>query len=193
LTIPFQLENGQIVEVSVQGLMGDYVVSGAPIRPLGQGAAITPAGTGGRTGIQDQRVAATFVWYPQPLGFQAEYQVGRGPGLSDDQTVVDDRSLDGGYVLAMFRHDTCSKWGILTPYARYQQYRGGYRNLANAPYGRHRQVDLGIEWQLRKELELVMEYNIINTINFTANNAANTLSYGDFDGTALRLQLQFNY
>lgn len=34
-------------------------------------------------GIVDKRAAATFVYYPQPLGFQAEWTVGRGPGLNE--------------------------------------------------------------------------------------------------------------
>jgi hypothetical protein len=192
LTLPVQLANGQIVEGSIQGYTGDYVVSGAAIRPLGKGAAgVTPAGTGGK-GIIDQRVAATFVWFPQPFGFQAEWEIGRGPGLNDAQTAVEARRLHGGYVMAMYRHDTA--WcGIFTPYVRYQQFTGGYRNIANAPYGHQRQTDFGIEWQIRKELELVVEYSLVNTPNFTALNTAGAVSYRDFEGSTIRTQIQFNY
>ena len=189
-TYPYQLDNGQVVEASIQGFTGEYTVTGAEIRPLGVGELKTPKGTGRGTEIIDQRVAASFIWYPQPIGFQAEWNVGRGPGLNDEQTEVIDRSLYGGYVLAMYRHET-ECYGIITPYCRYQQYKGGYRSFANAPYGVQREVDLGIEWQMRKEMELVMEYTIVNVPNFTASSTSR--SYRDFDGDVLRFQFQVNY
>jgi hypothetical protein len=190
VTCPWQLCSGQVVEASLQGYIGEYTVPGSTIRALGVGPAITPGGTGRAGPIRDQRVAATFVWYPQPIGFQAEWQVGRGPGLNGAQTAVEDRALDGGYVMAMYRHET-QCYGVVTPYCRWQQYTGGYRHLANAPYGDQRQLDLGLEWQMRKEMELVMEYSIVNTPNFTAQ--ANGLSYADFEGSVLRFQFQVNY
>ena len=193
VTLPMQLGNGQIVEASLQGYRGDYVVAGSAIRPLGQGSAgVVPTGTGGTRGILEERIAATLVWYPQPFGFQAEWQTGRGPGLNEAQTAVGVRHIHGGYVMGMFRHET-ARYGIFTPYCRYQQYTGGYRNIANAPFGRQRQTDFGVEWQISKQLELVLEYSTINSPNFTALNATGASSYRDFEGSALRTQLQFNY
>ncbi len=193
LTLPVQLGNGQIIEGSIQAYRGDYVVAGSPIRPLGLGAAgVTPTGTGGTRGITEERVAGTFVLYPQPFGFQAEWQTGRGPGLNNAQTAVQSRHIDGGYVMGMYRHET-NKYGIFTPYCRYQQHTGGYRNIANAPFGHQRQTDFGIEWQISKQVELVLEYSNINTPNFTALNATGAVSYRDFEGSALRMQLQINY
>lgn len=193
LTLPVQFSNGQIVEASIQGYRGDYVVAGSPIRPRGAGATgVTPSNTGGTRGISEERIAATLVWYPQPFGFQAEWQTGRGPGLNDAQTAVGVRHIDGGYVMGMYRHET-SRHGIFTPYCRYQQYTGGYRNIANAPFGHQRQTDFGLEWQISKQMELVLEYSLVNTPNFTARNTTNSVSYGDFEGSALRMQFQFNY
>ena len=193
LTLPMQLGNGQIVEASIQGYRGDYVVAGSAIRPLGRGATgVVPGGTGGTRGVLEERVAATLVWYPQPFGFQAEWQTGRGPGLDKTQTFVSSRPLSGGYIMGMYRHET-NRYGIFTPYCRYQQYTGGYRNIANAPYGNQRQTDFGLEWQISKQLELVAEYSIVNTPNFAALNTAGAVSYRDFEGSALRMQLQFNY
>ena len=63
-----------------------YSVLGSPVSPLGVGPAVTPLGTSNTNnpdGIVDKRAAATFVYYPQPLGFQAEWTVGRGPGLNE--------------------------------------------------------------------------------------------------------------
>ncbi|HVL15531.1 MAG TPA: porin, partial [Gemmata sp.] len=149
VTYPFQLPNGQVVEGSLQGYTGEIVVPGADIRPLGAGDAITPEGTGGRKGFRDQRLAATFVWYPQPFGFQAEWNYGEGPGLNDEQTAVTVRPLNGGYAMVMYKLDT-ARCGIITPYCRYQHYRGGYRAVPNAPYGTHDEWNLGVEWQIRK-------------------------------------------
>lgn len=191
LTYPFELTNGQVIEGSIQALRGSYVVAGSPISPRGRGTPRTPAFTGGG-GIYEEKVAATFVYYPQPFGLQAEWQVGDGPGLNDAQTAVIKRYLNGGYFMAMYRHET-DRCGIFTPYTRYQQYTGGYRNIVNAPYGHQRQLDLGLEWQLRKEVELVFEYSLVNTPNFTAINAANQLSYRDFEGSVFRIQCQINY
>jgi hypothetical protein len=195
LTWPFQLPSGQVVEASIQGYTGEVVVAGSPIRPLGRGASRTPTGTqatGDRRGHRDQRIAATFVWYPQPFGFQAEWNYGEGPGLNDAQTAVIVRPLSGGYVMAMYKHDT-HKYGVYTPYARYQYYDGGYKSIVNAPYGISQQWDLGIECQFYKELELVVEYNFLNNVSLTAIDRANTQSYRNFTGGALRFQCQVNY
>jgi len=193
-TWPVQLEwsNGQVVEAGVQALHGNYVVSGSPIRPLGAGAAVTPVGTGGTTGMTDQRIAGTFVFFPQPFGMQIEWQAGEGPGLNDAQTEVVVRHLYGGYALFSYRIETGER-GIFTPYTRYQRYRGGYRNIANAPYGDQEQCDIGVEWQIRKEMELCVEYSLVDTPNFRAINADGAVSYENFEGSILRAQFQVNY
>ena len=195
LTWPVMLASGQVVEAGVQGYTGETVVAGGAIRPLGTGPAQTPTGTqatGDRRGHRDQRVAATFVWYPQPFGFQAEWNYGEGPGLSDDQRTVFVRPLQGGYVMAMYKHDTAD-YGIFTPYVRYQYYNGGYKSVVNAPFGVSSQWDLGVEWQIRKEMELVVEYNLLDHVSLTALDRANARSYRNFTGSALRVQFQVNY
>ncbi len=195
VTWPVQLSSGQVVEASVQGYTGEFVVEGSPIRRLGTGASFTPTGTratGDTRGHRDQRVAASFIWYAQPFGFQAEWNIGEGPGLSDDQRAVVVRRLNGGYVMAMYKHDT-HDCGIFMPYVRYQHYDGGYRAQPNAPFGTTNQWDLGVEWQIRKEMELVLEYNLLDNVSLTAIDRANTRSYRNFTGNALRCQFQINY
>ena len=140
----------------------------------------------------DQRIAGTFVWYPQPLGFQAEWQAGTGPGLNDAQTEIQGRSLQGGYVMTMYKLDT-EGCGIFIPYFRYQHYRGGYRSIANAPYGNHDQWDIGVEWQIFKEMELVTEYSFVDGINLNAINQEGATSYQNANFGALRFQFQMNY
>ena len=192
LTYPFQFQSGQVVETSVQAYTGEIVVPGSPIRPLGVGDSFIPDGTGGNHGIRDRRIAGSLIWYPQPIGFQAEWNVGEGPGLSDDQTAVELRSLQGGYVMAMYRHDG-HRCGIFTPYGRWQYYRGGYKSLPNAPYGTHQGWDVGLEWQIRREMELTLEYSFINGVNVNAIDRDGAVSYRNFDGGVLRAQFQINY
>lgn len=195
VTWPVQFDNGQVVEASIQGYTGEYVVDGTPIRALGRGGSITPAGTrqsGDQRGFRDQRVAATFVWYPQPFGIQAEWEVGEGPALNDAQTRIVVRQLNGGYIGANYKIDTASM-GIFTPYARFQYFRGGYKGFANAPYGSRDEYNLGVEWQIRKEMELTLEYAMVNGVNLNAIDRANTRSYRNFDGSVLRAQFQMNY
>jgi hypothetical protein len=195
LTWPMQLPNGQVVETSIQGYTGEYVVDGAPIRRLGAGPSFTPAGTrqrGDQRGWRDQRIAATFVWYPQPFGVQAEWSYGEGPALNDDQSAVGVRALNGGYLTLMYKLDSPS-YGIFTPYGRYQYFRGGYKGFANAPYGSRDEWDVGIEWQIRREMELTVEYAFVNGVNLNAFDRAGVRSYRNFDGGVLRTQFQVNY
>jgi hypothetical protein len=191
LTYPVVLDSGQVVETSIQGFIGKHVVNGAAIRPLGVGPASIPAGVG-PDGLQEERLAATFVWYPQPFGFQTEWNVGRGPGLNAAQTAVVDRPLDGGYAMVMYKLDTANH-GVVIPYGRFQHYRGGYRSIANAPYGTHNEYDVGFEWQMFKDLELVTEYGFVDGVNFEAFNEPGVTSYRNFRGQVLRCQLQVNY
>ncbi len=198
LTWPWEFENGQIVETSVQGFTGEYVVIGAPIRPLGLGAAdIIPAGTrqtGEVNGHLDQRIGWTFVYYPQPLGFQAEWTVGQGPALNNAQTAVVERDLQGGYAMLLYKLDECH--GTWFPFCRWQFFEGGYRSFRNAPYATVKEWDFGVEWQIRKEMELTLGYTITDRTNLdtiSSGAAVSQKSYRKFDGQLLRAQFQINY
>ncbi len=194
LTYPHRFESGQVVEASIQGLTGEYTVEGSALRPLGRGNAITPNNTRpntGRKGVPESRIAGSFIYYPQPFGFQAEWQVGEGPGLTPDQRNVQVRNLNGGYVMAMYKLDTHA--GVFFPYIRHQYYKGGYRTAANAPYGTTRLTELGLEWQVWKEVELVAEYTIADKLNLETRNAVGAVNYRNFEGGIFRLQLQLNY
>ena len=198
LTWPWEFENGQIIETGIQAFHGQYVVIGAPLRPLGQGAAdITPAGTrqtGNNNGHLDQRVGWSFIYYPQPIGFQAEWTVGTSPALNRAQTAVVERELQGGYLTLLARIDDCC--GTWFPFCRWQYYEGGYRSFRNAPYSTVKEWEFGTEWQIRKEVELTLAYNItdrtnLDTISSTA--AASGKSYRKFRRLAVPRQLQINY
>ncbi|MBL8848098.1 MAG: porin [Planctomycetaceae bacterium] len=199
LTWPWEFENGQIIETSVQGYTGEYVVLGSPIRPLGAGAVdVTPLGTRERgqvDGHLDQRIGGTFVWYPQPLGFQAEWLVGRGPELNDAQTAIERDFLQGGYAMLLYRIQT-DNCGDFFPFARWQYFDGGYRSFRNAPHAQVKELDAGLEWQIRKEVELTLSYSWTERTNLDAissSAAVSRKSYRLFDGQLLRLQCQINY
>lgn len=193
LAYPFKLPSEQIVEVGIQGYTGKYTVLSSEIQPLGIGPAKRPLGTletGNRAGIRDERVAATFVWYPQPFGFQTEWNIGNGPSLNDAQTAVVERSLSGGYAMVMYRHETQCH-GTLFPFARYCHYRGGYKSERNAPYSEINEFEFGLEWQFNPQMELVTQYTITDRTNTTAMSTGQ--SYGQFEGHLLRTQFQVNY
>lgn len=193
LAYPFKLSHGQIVEVGLQGYTGKYTVLSSLIQPLGVGPAIRPAGTletGNRSGIRDERLAGTFVWYPQPFGFQAEWNIGSGPSLNPTQTAVVERALYGGYAMAMYRQET-DRWGTLFPFAKFNYFRGGYKPERNAPYSAIQEWELGLEWQFNPQMELVTMYTITDRTNTNALSTGE--SYRQFQGNLLRAQFQINY
>jgi hypothetical protein len=195
-TLPVRFANGQMMETSIQGYVGDYAVIGQSISPLGVGGPFVPQGTIGGANvnryIRDERVASTFVWYPQPLGFQAEWNVGRGPGLNDAQTAVIDRHLYGGYLQSMYKIDTrCN--GTIFPFVRWSYFKGGYKPERNAPFSEINEVEMGTEWQFTPQCELTTSYLITDRTNTTANSTAGVRSYDQFEGSVLRFQFQINY
>jgi len=194
-TLPMELDNGQFAELGIQAYTGRYAVGGSAIRPLGIGAAATPLGTieqGNRRGISDERVAWTGVWYPQPLGFQTEWTVGRGPALNAAQTALEERALYGGYAMTMYRHETQCH-GILFPFMRWNYFKGGYKSERNAPFSLIEELEAGLEWQMNKQMELVAMYTLTDRTNTTAFNQSGVRSYQQFNGDLLRFQFQFNY
>ncbi len=195
LTLPMELASGQLMEVGVQGYTGRYVVLSSPIRPLGVGAAARPAGTletGNVRGIRDERIAVTGVWYPQPLGFQSEWTVGRGPGLNDAQTEVVERALYGGYAMTMYRYESAC-YGTWIPFTRWSYYKGGYKAERNAPFSLIDEWEIGCEWQLNPQMEFTGMYTITDRTNTTARSALGDVSYRQFEGDLLRFQFQVNY
>ncbi len=193
LAYPFKRDDGQIVEVGIQGYTGKYTVLSSPIQALGIGPSVRPLGTletGNRPGIRDERLAGTLVWYPQPFGFQAEWNVGRGPGLNDAQTEVIERSLTGGYAMVMYRHET-ECYGTLFPFAKFNYFRGGYKPERNSPFSEITEWEAGLEWQFNPQMELVTQYTITDRTNTTA--MATGESYRQFEGHLLRMQFQINY
>jgi hypothetical protein len=184
LTYPFALPGGQIIEPGVQGYWGDFVPRTREIT-VG-GTAVTPSFEPGN-GLTDTRGAVTFVLYPQPVGFEAEWNFGEGPELNDSQTRIRDDFLHGGYVQASYRLEI--DYGIFFPFVRWQYYDGGRKFARNAPHVRVNEWDFGIEWSPLHEVELSTIYTY--TPKRTDSNDA---PYENFeDASRLGLQLQWNY
>ncbi len=189
LTLPGKLANGQLYEVGIQGYTGDYSVLTSPIAPLGTGSLINPFSKPG--GYSDERIGWTGVYYPQPIGFQAEWNVGTGPALNAAQNAVEERSVKGGYAQTMYQYK--SNYGVLFPFLRYQYYRGGYKTERNAPYARVDDFEVGVEWQMNSSAELTTVYTFADRTNTSTRSQTNALNYGQFVGDILRMQFQFNY
>ena len=194
-TLPVRFASGQLAEFGVQGYVGRYTVLSSQLRPLGVGGLITPFNTlenGGRSGVADERVAGTFVWYPQPVGFQAEWNVGRGPALNAAQNSVEERALYGGYLQSMIKVDTRC-YGTLFPFVRWTHFQGGLKADRNAPFARIDEVEFGTEWQFNPQMELTTSFLLADRTNSTTFTNPGQVSYQQFDGSVLRFQFQINY
>ena len=66
---PFKFDNGQFLELAAQAYHGQYRVSTATV------GGITPVAAA--DGTVDQRVGVSLIYYPQPWGFEAEWNIGR--------------------------------------------------------------------------------------------------------------------
>jgi hypothetical protein len=56
------------------------------------------------TKIDDQRIAASLIVYPQPFGCKTEYNIGKGLDLIKKRTI--ESSLNGGYLLLNYKNRT---------------------------------------------------------------------------------------
>ena len=111
---PFALGKRQIAEFGIQAYTGDYVVTTQAIDV--NGASVTPSRPA--AGQTDQRVAFTAVLYPQPFGFEAEWNIGTSPEISTDFRSITTGSLTGGYVQVHYRRT--GKYGAWLPFTRWQ-------------------------------------------------------------------------
>jgi len=209
---PFEFPNGQVFQVGMDAYTGQFVVSTTPVVPLNpapNGTALTPIVTNNGNYL-DERVAWHFVLYPQPFGLQGEYTIGRGPQLNTARTQVVEGNIRGGYLQAMYNY-RCDAWCIsLFPYVRYQEYFGGKKFEQNAPNNSVRELELGLEYQFNKALELTVAYawsqrtaNDPNTLPSFSNGftcltpgftvACTQTPYQKETGNIVRFQLQWNF
>jgi hypothetical protein len=183
---PWVSSSGQMYEAGVAAYSGRFKVTTADIS--GSGTAPTMSTTDSAEGFIDRRVAATFIIYPQPWGLEAEWTTGQGPQMNDARTRIDTGYLNGGYVMLNYRH----KYGEqseLIPYVRWNYFDGARKFGTNATKMVVNEIDVGFEWQWRKEVELQLQYTFADERSNSSSTNPKVI-----DGSQrLAVQLQFNY
>lgn len=176
-TWPVELSNGQIVEGAIQAYTGKFTVADTT-----SGVKIGEP----NSMYKDQRVAASFIWYPQPFGVQAEYNVGTGPEYDPATNSILQKKLQGGYVMANYY----LKPGKMTliPFVRYHYYDGGKKFELDARSYDVQEFELGAEWQINNNVELVAMYTISNRRFEDGVKPDN-----DQSGRLIRLQAQVSF
>lgn len=173
ITYPFELKNKRIIETGIQAYKGQFNIAKSNLNLSKE------------TNFLDERIGVSVIAYPQKLGFQAEYNIGKGPeyDLATKSTVV--KKLKGGYAQVMYKYTKDNF--TLIPFFKVQHYEGGKKFETDARAYNVKQAEIGIEWQFAK-FELVAHYNIENRNYIDALKPINHQT-----GSRLRLQAQFNY
>lgn len=134
----------------------------------------------------DERVAASFVLFPQPFGIQAEYNIGRGPEFNKQTDSIELQKLKGGYVTLSYKREI--KGQTFIPFARMQYYDGGKKHEKDARSYTVNEYELGVEWQPTKSFELVVMYTMSER-RFEDFAKQDNLQKGNL----LRIQAQVNF
>ncbi|ERM84760.1 porin [Rhodonellum psychrophilum GCM71 = DSM 17998] len=174
LTYPFELPSGQIIEGSLQGYTGKFVINRNPATDFVQ------------TEFSEYRYGTSIIVYPQPFGLQAEFNWGRGPEYDPESNTVKDAPLRGGYVMASYFLKKGND--IFIPFSRYHYYKGGKKHELDAAKHRVNELEIGVEWQPHKAFELVAMYTISDRTFENSLNPDNRQK-----GSLLRLQAQINF
>lgn len=217
---PFQLDSGQYFEIGASAYTGQFVVGSSTSMAwqnpttgvittgsvaTGAGTAIT-GNTGGKNATQftDRRVAANFIWYPQPFGIEAEWTYGQGPETVLDYAAdgrgiarnlarfgttfrpqITTETLHGGYVMANYKIDQDGATYI--PFVRWSYFDGARKFANGSPTQKVNEVDFGIEYQPWPSFEVTAVY----THAFERSNTSTNYMVENVD--RVTLQLQFNY
>jgi hypothetical protein len=202
-TYPWKTASGQIYEAGIQAYTGNYVRSAGAYRKTNSSGALasfTPTiDSKYRRGFDDERVAVSWRMYPQPWGLETEWTWGTTPGLDTASNTIENQSLHGGYVQGSYFAKDVSflgkNIGNMIPFVKWQYYDGYNKAEANAPKNNVNDWELGTEWQIAPEVELVAVYHRMNRTNMTTSGDFNQLngSYAKFNAEAIRLQLQYNF
>jgi hypothetical protein len=191
LTYPWKLASGQFFEAGVQAYKGDYVPGTGAYRAMDDQSRTPTVASQYTFGYEDERVGVSAIWYPQPLGLQAEWNWGRTPALDLASNSIIERDLNGGYVQATFKLD--HELGTFLPFVKWQYYDGANKAETNAPGNDVNDIEVGVEWQLFSEVEVTAVYHRMRRNNLVTGNRAGRIDYERFDANALRLQVQLNF
>ncbi|GIZ09949.1 porin [Flavobacterium sp. UMI-01] len=178
VSYPFEFDNGQVLETGIQGYTGKYVVQSIS---TSKSVVVKPNGE-----YLDQRAAASVILYPKPFGLQAEYNIGTGPEYNKANNTIEQKRLYGGYVQGCYNIKIDQQ--VMLPFVKYQMYRGGKKHELDARSYSVNDLEIGVEWQPFKNLELVADYTISSRRYEDAVKVDNSQK-----GNLLRLQLQINF
>jgi hypothetical protein len=174
---PFKVKS-QILELGIQAYKGNYTISE---NNISNGVSYKEDLT-----YIDERMALSFVLYPIPFGIQTEYTIGNGPRFNKSSNSIETMPLHGGYITMSYMMHIKNQ--ILIPFLRYQYYDGGKKHERDARSYKVNELEIGTEWQLSKNFELVVNYTI------------SSRRYEDFIlpdnlqiGNLLRIQAQVNF
>ena len=198
--------DGQVLEVGADAMSGRFTPNTAAYTVLGEktpdclttavGSKVATCATTSRNApkvkgddkgrISEDRVAVHAILFPQPFGLQAEWNWGRSGALNTATNTIERKSLNGGYVQAMYKIDKVfGTEGTIIPYVKWQTYKGAWKKDTNSPYVSTSELEAGVEYQIMKALELTVAYSDMNRTNNSV--------YSQADGSLLRMQLQWNY
>lgn len=168
-TYPWKTEGGQYFEASIQAYEGQYDTNAASAK----------------NNIYDQRSAASFIMYPQPIGFIAEWNVGKGPEFNPENGKIESQELSGGFFQVNYQYQMGNH--RFFPFVRWQDYKGG-RKLDNSASVYTTEVEVGTEWSPNPALEMTVSWAKGDRLRqSTATDKTHE------DGSHVRLQAQFNY
>ena len=125
--------------------------------------------------------------YPQPLGVQAEWSVGRGPRYDAPTNSIVDAPARGGYVMASYTV-AGSAAARVTAFARAQYFTGAFKTDPDARSSVVHEYEPGIEWALSTAFELTAAYAISDRLYRDSASPDNHQR-----GSFLRLQAQFSF
>ena len=178
LTYPFLVGKKQIIEPGLQAYTGQFT--------LAKDQLTTGVKTVSNLTYLDQRVGGSLVLYPQPFGIMAEYNVGQSPTFDGATDSIQVRNLHGGFVTFSYRAQLSNK-SVVMPFVRFQTYAGAKKHELDARYYQVNETELGVEWQIFKNLELTLAYTL------SKRQYSDLKTDYDESGRFLRLQLQANY
>jgi phosphate-selective porin len=128
-------------------------------------------------------------------GHGVEHQV-----LDIATNTIEEKNLNGGYLQAMYKIDNFKFFdtnGTLIPFVRWQYFDGYNKAESNAARNRVNDWEVGAEWQIAPEVELVAYYHRMKRSNLVTGiqtaEFPNRADYEVFDADALRVQLQYNF
>jgi hypothetical protein len=184
---------GQVVEVGADAITGQFTptVGASPVFGRTNGVQVNPTANGT---TREDRVGVHAILFPQPFGLQAEWNWGKGgtlnPNANGGRGSIERQDLHGGYVQASYKIDKVFRPdGALIPYAKWQTYRGAWKGATNSPRTSVDEIEVGVEYQMMKALEITLAYATMDRTN--TSTGSNYL--GQASGDMGRVQLQWNY